>query len=236
MFSATLTEEIEKLITDYFEAPEKIEIVPHGTPLEKIIQRGYHVPNFFTKVNLLRLLLERDETMNKVLIFTGSKRQADRLEEQLSEQFPEQIGVIHSNKSQNFRINSLNSFHEGKYRILIATDIMARGLDISDVSHVLNFDMPEVAVDYIHRIGRTGRADRDGMAISFISDREQEYQVEIEALMDRTITLESLPEDLVISDELLPEEKIPIGGDKHYLKAPSLKNSKEHSTIKKQKT
>ncbi|MCB0651486.1 MAG: DEAD/DEAH box helicase [Saprospiraceae bacterium] len=226
MFSATLTEEIEKLITDYFEAPEKIEIVPHGTPLEKIIQRGYHVPNFFTKVNLLRLLLERDETMNKVLIFTGSKRQADRLEEQLSEQFPEQIGVIHSNKSQNFRINSLNSFHEGKYRILIATDIMARGLDISDVSHVLNFDMPEVAVDYIHRIGRTGRADRDGMAISFISDREQEYQVEIEALMDRTITLESLPEDLVISDELLPEEKIPIGGDKHYLKAPSLKNSK----------
>jgi ATP-dependent RNA helicase RhlE len=226
LFSATLTPEIEKMLKDYFEFPHKIEIAPHGTPLDQIIQKGYHVPNFYTKVNLLKMMLEQDETMNKVLIFTGSKRQADRLEEQLSEQYPDLIGVIHSNKSQNYRINSLNSFHEGKYRILIATDIMARGLDISDVSHVLNFDMPDVAVDYIHRIGRTGRADRDGIAISFIADREQEYQVEIEILMDKVIPLEPLPEGLVISDVLLPEEKTPIGGDKHYLRAPSLKGSK----------
>ncbi len=226
MFSATLTQEIEKLIGDYFDFPEKIEIAPHGTPLEKIIQIGYHVPNFNTKVNLLKILLEKDETMSKVLIFTGSKRKADRLEERLSEFMADQIGVIHSNKSQNFRINALKSFHEGKYPLLIATDVMARGMDISDVSHVINFDMPEVAVDYIHRIGRTGRADRDGIAISFIADREQEYQMAIEQLMDKAITLESLPEDLEISDILLPEEKMPLGGDKQYLKAPSLKNSR----------
>lgn len=226
MFSATLTPEIEKLIEDYFDFPEKIEIAPHGTPLEKIIQIGYHIPNFNTKVNLLKILLERDDSMSKVLIFTGSKRQADRLEERLSEFMTDQIGVIHSNKSQNFRINALKSFHEGQYPILIATDVMARGMDISDVSHVINFDMPEVAVDYIHRIGRTGRADRDGIAISFIADREQEYQMAIEQLMDKAISLEPLPEDLEISDILLPEEKMPLGGDKQYLKAPSLKNSR----------
>lgn len=226
MFSATLTEEIEKLLEDYFEFPEKIEIAPHGTPLEKIRQIGYHVPNFNTKVNLLKVLLQEDATMNKILIFAGSKRQADRLEERLSPDYPEKIGVIHSNKSQNFRINALKSFHEGKYPILIATDVMARGMDISDVSHVINFDMPEVAVDYIHRIGRTGRADRDGIAISFIGDREQEYQMAIEQLMDKAIPLEALPENLEISNELLPEEKEPLGGDKQYLKAPTLKHSK----------
>ena len=226
MFSATLTPLIEKLIQDYFDFPEKIEIAPHGTPLEKIIQLGYHVPNFNTKVNLLKHLLSVDESMNKVLIFTGSKKQADRLEERLSLDYPEKIGVIHSNKSQNFRINALKSFHEGQYPILIATDVMARGMDISDVSHVINFDTPEVAVDYIHRIGRTGRADRDGIAISFIGDREQVYQMAIEQLMDKAIPLKPLPEEVEISDELLPEETIPLGGDKQYLTVPSLKKSK----------
>jgi ATP-dependent RNA helicase RhlE len=226
MFSATLTPQIEKLLQDYFDFPKKIEIAPHGTPLEKIVQIGYHIPNFNTKINLLKRLLAEDESMNKVLIFAGSKKQADRIEERLSIDYSEKIGVIHSNKSQNFRINALKRFHDGQYPILIATDVMARGMDISDVSHVINFDIPEVAVDYIHRIGRTGRADRDGIAISFIGDREQEYQMAIEQLMDKAIPLEPLPEDLEISSELLPEEQLPMGGDKQYLKVPSLKKSK----------
>jgi len=225
MFSATLTADVEELINSFFYNPTKIEIAPHGTPLEKIIQIAYHVPNFYTKLNLLVHLLKSDETMTKVLVFVSTKKLADRIDEQLGIIFPDQIGVIHSNKSQNFRFNVLDRFQDGTHRVLIATDIIARGLDITDVTHVINFDIPSIPGDYIHRIGRTGRADKDGVAISFINQPEQNYQIEIESMMQKEIPLTELPSDIEISNIFTDEEK-PLVIMKKYLKTPSLKDSK----------
>jgi len=226
MFSATLTKDVENLIDTFFNQTVKIEIARHGTPLEQINQSVYHVPNFYTKSNLLEMLLQEDETMSKVLVFVDSKRIADKLFEWLTPKFPEKVGIIHSNKSQNYRFNSVTKFQENTYRILIATDIIARGLDIAEVSHVVNFDAPKESADYIHRIGRTGRADKKGEAIMFVSEAELELQMAIESLMNKAIDILPLPENLEISTEMIEEEKPKMAGDKHYLKIHSLKDSK----------
>jgi ATP-dependent RNA helicase RhlE len=207
MFSATITEEVETLMDTYFNNPERVEAAPTGTPVENIDQKAYEVPNFYTKVNLLELLLSRDLTMTKVLIFVATKHLADQLYEQLAEKFPGITGVIHSNKDQNYRFNTVNKFKSGEYHFVIATDIIARGLDVAEVSHVINFDTPEVPENYIHRIGRTGRADQKGIAISFITEKEKGYQAAIENLMNYKIPITPLPEDLVISDTLTEDEK-----------------------------
>ena len=162
LFSATINYEVEELIEAYFNSPEKVEAAPSGTPLEKINQKGYLVPNFNTKVNLITSILKDAEEFQKVLIFTKSRAFADKLLERIESDFEEEIGIIHSNKSQNYRFNVLNKFVNGELRILIATDLVSRGLDISNVSHVINFDMPEEEASYIHRIGRRGRAEKEG--------------------------------------------------------------------------
>ena len=143
LFSATMEDDVDLIIDNYFNNPQLIEAAAHGTPLEKIIQSGYPVANFYTKVNLLIHLFEKNPEMSKVLVFTGSKRLADLVHEIISEKFPDQFGIIHSNKSQNFRFGALRQFQDGTNRGLIATDLVSRGLDISDVTHVINFDMPD---------------------------------------------------------------------------------------------
>ncbi len=205
MFSATITEEVEQLMFAYFNNPERVEAAPTGTPLENIDQTVYHVPNFYTKVNLLELLLEQNEDMNKVLVFAATKQMADQLFEQLEPKYPERAGVIHSNKSQNHRFNTVTQFQEGNYRFIIATDIIARGLDIEEVSHVINFDAPEVPEAYIHRIGRTGRADKKGISITFVTEKEKESFDKIEALMNYKVPVLPLPEDLAGSVMCLPK-------------------------------
>lgn len=206
MFSATITEEVEALIETYFNDPVRVEAAPTGTPLENIIQTAYNVPNFYTKVNLLELLLTEDKTMTKVLVFAATKQLADQLYEQLENKFPGTAGVIHSNKEQNHRFNTVKQFQEGNYRFIIATDIVARGIDIAEVTHVINFDTPDVPENYIHRIGRTGRFDKKGIAITFITEREKPLQEAIENLMNYKIPIEPLPADLVISDVLTDDE------------------------------
>jgi len=206
LFSATLTEDVEKIIKSFFKNPIKIEIVPVGTPLEKIIQKGYPVPNYNTKVNFLKDLL-KDKTFEKVLIFVKNKRIADRLFENLNEEFKEEINLIHSNKSQNFRFNAIEKFQDNTHRILVATDIVSRGMDINGVTHVINFDTPELPEQYIHRIGRTGRARKNGMAITLFTDKEEEAILEIEILMQTEIPVFKLSEDIEISKILMPEEK-----------------------------
>lgn len=234
LFSATLSEEVAQLVIDFFENPAKIEIAPHGTPLEQIQQFVFEVPNFYTKVNLLSYLIETDNTLEKVLIFIDTKKKADRLFDLLNTSFPGKIGIIHSNKSQNFRLNTVNQFHTGAIKCLIATDIMARGLDISDVSHVINFDTPEVPTNYIHRIGRTGRADRAGVAITFASEGELELLSQIEDLMKKTITRLPLSTAVEISEQLIPEEiQEPAG--KNYLPKLDLSKSKGAFHSKKKK-
>lgn len=207
LFSATITEEVELLMTTYFNDPERIEAAPTGTPLDNINQTAYKVPNFYTKVNLLKHLLDNHADMSKVLVFVATKKLADMLYEELQEQHTEVMGVIHSNKEQNHRFNTVKQFHDGNYRFIIATDIVARGLDIAEVTHVINFDMPDVPENYIHRIGRTGRADKQGVAIAFITEKEEKNQVAIEALMKYKIPVTPLPDGLKITDVLTEDEK-----------------------------
>jgi ATP-dependent RNA helicase RhlE len=207
LFSATITEEVETLMHTYFNNPVRIEAAPTGTPVENIDQKAYEVPNFYTKVNLLEWLLSHNAEMTRVLIFVATKQLADQLYTQLTEKFPGKTGVIHSNKDQNYRFNTVNRFKSGEYHFVIATDIIARGLDVAEVSHVINFDIPEVPENYIHRIGRTGRADQKGIAISFITEKEKENRTGIQELMNYTIPIIPLPEDLEISDVLTEDEK-----------------------------
>ena len=206
LFSATMTDEVDEMLNEFFDFPEEVSLAPSGTPLEKIAQTGYVVPNFLTKINLLKQLLE-DEAMERVLVFVNNKKTADLVMTALDDDFLGQFGVIHSNKSQNYRLNTMAEFQRGELRGIVTTDVMARGLDISDITHVINMEFPEVPEQYIHRIGRTGRADKEGTAISFISPREEEIQLAAEVLMEKEITLLSMPENVKIEEKLLEFEK-----------------------------
>lgn len=234
MFSATMNEEVENVIKKYFNEPQTVEIAAHGTPLEQIVQVAYHVPNFNTKVNLLEYLLNTDEEMSKVLVFAETKKLADKLYEQLEKRFTDKVGVIHSNLAQTARINALKHFHDGSKRILIATDIMARGLDISDVSHVVNFDMSNRPEDYIHRIGRTGRANKAGTAISFINETEEVHQLEIETLMNQRIPMQPIPPDVKISNVITEDEK-PFVLDKNLARIAAIKLPKGQGAFHEKK-
>lgn len=207
MFSATMTEDVDELISEFFVSPERVTVAVSGTPLENIRQQRYNVPNFYTKVNLLKHLLQDKETYNKVLIFVAYKKMADTLFEKLDANFKEELCVIHSNKTQNYRLRSIEQFREGTNRILVATDVMARGLDIDNVSHVINFDTPHYPENYMHRIGRTGRAERKGEALLFSTETEQDFVTSIQTLMQMEIPLLELPENVEISKELLEEER-----------------------------
>ena len=207
MFSATMTEDVEALIDDFFIAPHKIAIAVSGTPLDNIQQTSYDVPNFYTKVNLLNYLLFDKSEFSKVLVFAPNKRNADRLFDCVAEEFPSQACVIHSNKTQNYRLRSIEQFNKGEKRILIATDVIARGLDLEEVTHVVNFDVPHVPENYMHRIGRTGRAEHEGKSILFATEKEQEAKQRIEELMNYTIPKLEIPEQVEITKRLTEEER-----------------------------
>jgi ATP-dependent RNA helicase RhlE len=216
MFSATMTEEVDVLIDDFFVSPVKISIAVSGTPLDNIAQQCYHVSNFYTKVNLLMHLLHNKEEFKKVLVFVSNKKIADRLFESLEEDFGAESCIIHSNKSQNYRIRSIEEFDEGKNRILVSTDVMARGLDLDRITHVINFDTPNFPENYMHRIGRTGRAEEEGKAILFYTEKEEEAKLAIESLMSYTIPIVDFPEVVEISKELTPEERLQIADTKNH--------------------
>lgn len=206
MFSATLTEEVEVFINNHFNNPVKIEAAPTGTPLDSIEQSAFEVPNFNTKVNLLKLMLQTNDEMRKVLVFVSTINLADQLFDLMNEDFENEVGIIHSKKSQLSRFEAVKLFKEGKHRVLIASDLVARGIDIAEVSHVINFDAPAISENYMHRIGRTGRADKKGQAITFITPQDAEAIEQIEALMNRKIDLVDLPKELTIATVLIPEE------------------------------
>jgi len=222
MFSATMTEPVDQLIDDFFIAPEKIAIAVSGTPLDNIAQKCYPVPNFYTKANLLAHLVQNKDEYSKVLVFAGSKRVADRLHDNLEERYGKQVGVIHANKSQNFRARTVEEFDSGTTRILVSTDVMARGLDLDRITHVFNFDVPIYPENYMHRIGRTGRAEEEGTAILFYTEKEEPQKEAIETLMDYEIPELEFPEEVNVSTELTPEER-PREKELHH----RLKDSKE---------
>ncbi len=211
MFSATINSDIDLLIENSSNIPVRIEVEISGTPLTNIEQVAYDVQNLNTKINFLEHLLSTDESMTKVLVFAGSKRMADNLNAKLEYAFPEQLAVIHSNKTQNKRLKTVEEFERGACRILIASDLIARGLDVTEITHVINMDVPEVPENYMHRIGRTGRAEKKGKAITMIAPSEKEDQEKIEALMGMKIPMAEMPEEVEISNVLTPEEELTPG-------------------------
>ena len=179
-FSATMPSEIRKLAQSLLHELVSIEVTPASTTVEKIDQSLYYVDKA-NKKRLLLKLLQKNRVQN-ALVFTRTKSNANRLAKYLNENRVT-TGVIHGNKSQNARQQALLQFKEGKSRVLVATDIAARGIDVQELSHVFNFDIPNEAEVYVHRIGRTGRAGRQGCAIAFSDCNEAEYVKNIEKLI-----------------------------------------------------
>jgi len=202
-----LTKEVNDLLDVFFKSPIKIGVASSGNPLKTIQQQAFPAPNFYTKTNLLTHLLQDKKLFKKVLVFVKNKNQANILFEELEVLIPEQVGVIHSNKTQNFRLRAVKKFERGSFSVLIATDIIARGLDFTNVSQVINFDIPKEPENYLHRIGRTGRAKQQGVAISFFTEEEATYLSEIELLMNTKIKVYNLPKNIKISTQKIEEEK-----------------------------
>ncbi|MEJ5052860.1 DEAD/DEAH box helicase [Sphingobacterium sp. MYb382] len=199
LFSATMSELVRKIAGDFLAFPTVIEVTEQATPAKTVSQSVYHVPNLKTKLNLLQHLLEDSEAFHRIIIFCRTRQVADNVFRFMERKHgDEQVRVIHANKGQNTRINSINAFKEGNVRILVATDVAARGLDVSKVSHVFNFDVPIVIEDYVHRIGRTGRAFSEGDAITFANESELYYVSKIEKLIRQSIPVKELPESVFI--------------------------------------
>ena len=221
MFSATMTAEVETIIANYMQRVVRIDAAAVGSTAEGIEQRMYEAPNFYSKLNLLKHLLQSDESMSRVLVFAGGKRMADRLEFMLDDDFGGELAVIHANKNANKRLRTVDDFAAGKCRILVASDLLARGIDVEGVTHVVNFFLPEAPEDYVHRIGRTGRAQRAGVAISMSAPYEEESLQAIEQLIGNRIPRCEWPVGVELSNEILPDE-LDRGPMPVKVKAPKL--------------
>uniref|UniRef100_UPI0035936D97 DEAD/DEAH box helicase n=1 Tax=Persicitalea sp. TaxID=3100273 RepID=UPI0035936D97 len=200
LFSATFQEKVEKFSYEFLEFPMRVEVTPQATTAEMVTQSLYEVPNFLTKINLLELLFSRDEDFSRVLIFTRSKATADNVYKFLTRKVLQEdnVRVIHANKGQNTRINAMEAFKDGDIRVLVATDVASRGIDVTEVSHVINFDVPIIYEDYVHRIGRTGRANHAGEAITFLTPPDEYHIKKIEGLIRAEIPRQPLPAKLTI--------------------------------------
>lgn len=245
LFSATFSETVALMADEFLVEPVRVEVACQTTPVEFITQLRYNVPNIMTKVNLLKVLLADREEFNRVMIFTETKKNADRIVDKLASYWKDELSVIHSNKAQNSRLNALKAFKEGRARIMVASDVAARGIDVQDISHVINFDIPSLAEEYVHRIGRTARAGKEGIAISFVSEKEEARFNAIEQFINQQVEMGELPGKLEISDILLDEEKVqtsnivyqrgkPKGGGAFHSKAA--KNSKTIKKVRKDRT
>jgi ATP-dependent RNA helicase RhlE len=184
LFSATLSKEIEGVTREFLRAPKTVQIGRRANPAETVTQLVYEVPRHLKPALLLHLL--RDPNMNTVLVFSRMKHGADRIARKL-----ESCGIttatLHSNRSQNQRLKALKDFKSGAVRVLVATDIAARGIDVDGISHVVNYDFPMHSEDYVHRIGRTGRAHAVGDAISFVTPEDHDALHSLERLIGRGI-------------------------------------------------
>lgn len=209
LFSATFSGKVENLSHEFLEFPTRIEVTPQATAAEMVTQTLYEVSNFRTKVNLLSYLLEDKETFTRVLVFTRSREVAGLVHQNLLNRVvPEaELRVIHANKGQNTRINAMEAFREGNIRVMVATDVVARGIDITEVSHVINFDVPLIYEDYVHRIGRTGRANTVGNAITFMTIADEYHIRKIEAMIRTEIPRAEFPEEVYIAETPFQERQ-----------------------------
>ncbi len=184
LFSATLSSDIEKITSEFLKSPETVEIGRRANPADSVTQFLYPVPKS-RKIDLLAHLL-RDQSLDSVLVFSRTKHGADKIVRKLKAHNVN-AAALHSNRSQNQRVAALDAFKSGRARVLVATDIASRGIDVEGISHVVNFDFPMHAEDYVHRIGRTGRADAVGDAISFVTPDDEPYVKALEKMTKKTI-------------------------------------------------
>jgi ATP-dependent RNA helicase RhlE len=205
LFSATFPEKMDRLVNEFIEFPIRVEVTPQATVATKVSQELYYVPNFITKINFLEYLLTRKDDFNRVMIFTRTKEAANNIFNFLDRKKLGPVKVVHSNKGQNTRINAMNEFKEGKLRILVSTDVASRGIDVTNVSHVINFDVPIVYEDYVHRTGRTGRAFQEGTAITLATDSEKYHIDKIEKIIREKIPVKNMPEGVIRAETTFHE-------------------------------
>jgi ATP-dependent RNA helicase RhlE len=227
LFSATFPEKVEKFSEEFLEFPVRVEASPQATAAETVSQELYMVPNFKTKINLVGHLFESNDTIKRAIVFTRTKHVADNVFKFLERKVlgPDHVRVIHANKGQNTRMNSINAFRAGDIRVLVATDVAARGIDVAEVSHVINFDVPIIYEDYVHRIGRTGRAFKEGIAITFVTDAELYHIGKIEKIIRSTIPVKKVPEGVKI-------EETPFEEQQEYLREIDEQRKKEDPDFK----
>lgn len=205
LFSATFPQKVERLAQEFLDFSVRVEVTPQATVAVEVEQVLYHIPNALTKINFLEYLLTKNDELSRVMIFTRTKEVADNVSKFLDRKKLGPVRVIHSNKGQNSRINAVNEFKEGKLRILVSTDVASRGIDVTNVSHVINFDVPILYEDYVHRTGRTGRAFQKGKAITLVTDAEKYHIDKIEKIIREKIPVKKLPTEITI--EPTPKEE-----------------------------
>jgi ATP-dependent RNA helicase RhlE len=204
MFSATYSDDIRDLATRFLRDPESIEVTPRNSTVAKVEQTAYRVPRDHKRHLLAHLI--KDGNWHQVLVFTRTKHGANRLAEQLAHAgIP--TGAIHGNKSQNRRVRALEDFKSNRIVALVATEVAARGLDIKELPHVVNFELPNVPEDYVHRIGRTARAGATGSAVSLVSPDEAPLLRDIEKLLKRQVAFAPLPAFEVRDSAPLPASR-----------------------------
>lgn len=204
LFSATMDPQVIKIVDSILTAPVRVEVSPPSKPVDRVEQTVYPVVRNQKTDLLLEMLAVGDHS--RTLVFTRTKHRADRLARQLS-----RAGVsssaIHGGRSQSQRQTALEAFKRGRHSVLVATDVMARGIDVDDVSHVVNYDMPNTPEDYVHRIGRTARAGATGTAISFLDETEQETLRDIEKALGTTLICEDLAGFTYAAGRIVPDPR-----------------------------
>jgi len=198
LFSATYPPKTEAMAGEFLLWPTRVEASPQSTPVETVVQSGYRADNFGTKLNLLSSLLAALPEETQALLFVREKDQAERIGQRIAQAVSPSVRTLHANKGQNSRIHAMDQFKEGELRFLVATDVASRGIDVPQLDLVINVTVPRDPHDYIHRIGRTGRAKREGRAITLIDPSERAALQRIEGLLGTTLSIAPLPEDITV--------------------------------------
>ena len=208
LFSATMSDLVKKIADDFLKFPVIIDIEPERKTAETVEHIYIKAPNLKTKINLLDHLLN-DKSYQKVIIFCRTKATASNVGKYIVRKYGvDLVRVVHGNKTQQSRINAMNDFKSKDIRLLVTTDVAARGLDVADVSHVINLDVPIIYEDYVHRIGRTGRALKKGKAITFVSMADEYHLGKIEKLVKQKIKELKIPKDVVIEETSFEEQQL----------------------------
>lgn len=205
LFSATFPQRVEKLADEFLLWPTRIEVTPEGTPVKSVAQYITRVPNIQTKINAVLHWLTDTHPDSRALLFVRTKEDAKRVGQSLAKALPNQVSEIHSNKAQHTRLAAMNKFREGDIRVLVSTDVSARGIDVPETEVVINFNVPRMSDDYVHRIGRTGRADREGVAYTLVDPTDE---VSLSRILER-LPADGRPDDLALSGQVEVEETPP---------------------------